>query len=236
MPNRVTNRRNVDEFVVPSSIVQYFLAGIPPWANTSAGGKCLRNRTIRFMDFEKMQKSFSYTHEQLLSFQHRFNLEREKLLENRSPRALGLREEETLFHENSNNIQAGVRSFMIPQYKRIHLVWIDPFVTGTVPIASLKRLFNEDHFNGGHPVFISECLSSSETGLFIREQNFPDAVRILSSEFLTPFGPNFKLSHSLALYIDSIFEGKGKTLVLFTPMATTPESIVGNFASVQQFK
>ena len=227
------SRRNVDEYVMPSNTVQYFLPLLPSWANTSPTAGCTRNYPLGLLDFAKLKKSFLYSHEQSIALQHTFNIERINLLEDRRHKVLGLAEEESLFYEVSDKIRLGIRTFIVPKFKRIHLVWIDPFVTGQKDIKILKKLFKNADFGKGHPVFVSQCLNHGEVEHFIKEYNIPNATRILSSEFLTPFDLNFKLTYQLAIYIDPIF--KGKNVFLYSPIPV-PHSLVGTVSDVHLFK
>ena len=149
---------------------------------------------------------------------------------NRPHSSLGIKEEEALFYEIQNRIKGGIREFQRPEFNRVHLVWIDPFVTKNVRMNHLKRLFANKNFNKGHPVFVSLCLSYGETRQFIEDNNFTNAVRILSSELLTPYDPNFNLSFQLRLYTDAFFE-KGQKVFFYTP-TKRPDNIMGNFAKV----
>ena len=230
---RRTNRRNIDEYVVPSHTVQYFLPDLPTWTNYSVSSECTRDNLIRFVNFERLQNSFRYSHEQITALQQAFNLERRNILEGRRRRALGFKEEEELFYKTMDSVQAGARVFVRPDFDRIHLVWIDPFVTKRKDVRNLKQLFDNKTFVLGHPVFISLCLSYEGVGRFIGGHGFTDAVRILSSELLTPYDGRFKLVHRLKLYIDPLFKSSQR-LYFYTP-TVVPDDIVGKFTGTEVF-
>ena len=227
--NQQLHRRNTEAYVIPSSIIQYFLPELPPWANTSKIGKCKRNRSIRFFDFDKLSKSFLYSFEQLLVFQHMFNVEKASILKDRKYKYLGLKEQEQLFYSISVNTRAGIKAIFIrPDFKRIHLLWIDPFITGEREKKEIKTLFTKDEFNKGHPVFISQCLMHDEIKNFIEKNDLPRSIRILSSEFLTPFARDLRPSHHMIFHVGPLFD-KNQEIYFYTP-TFRPDNIMGTFS------
>ncbi len=225
------NRRNIDEYIVPSNIIQYFLPELPIWANFSETAKCRRSRSIHFLDFDKLKKNFFYSFEQLMKFQQIFNVEKTKLLEDRKYKFLGFKEEESLFYKVAVNIRSDINSIFIrPTFKRIHLVWIDPFITGEKKMEDMKSLFNKKEFHQGYPVLISQCLMYNDMQRFIKKHNLATSTKVLSGEFFTPYTKNFQLSYKLTIYIDLLFR-KNQDIYLYTP-TVAPDNIVGTFLHV----
>ena len=160
-----------------------------------------------------------------------FNVERNKTLTDRKIKLLGFKEEENLFYKVSDNIQANVRVFRKPSFERIHLVWIDPFVSGRKKIQDLKNLFENKSFNQGFPVFVSQCLGYYEMENFIKKNSFSSSVRLVSSEFITPYDLDFKLSNSMQIHFNAIFNEK-KNILFYTP-EILPSVFKGKFKVVK---
>ena len=166
-----------------------------------------------------------------MRFQQMFNVEKVRLLQGRKFKSLGFKEEENLFYKISVNTRAGISSIFIrPTFKRIHLVWIDPFITGEKTIEDMKGLFDREDFNKGYPVLISQCLMYDEMQQFIKKHNLTRSARILSSELFTPYTKDFQLSYKLTLYLDTLFR-KDQNLYLYTP-ALPPDNIFGKFLHI----
>lgn len=228
------SRRSADEYVALSGAMRYHLPDLPAWARASPSAGCAREAPVRFLDFGRLGRSFGYDHGRSASLQQLFNVARARRLEGRpGAGSLGLREEEDLFNGALGDVDAGRRVFRRPAFKRVHLVWIDPFVTGARDAAALKGLFGDGGFAEGHPVLVTLCLDHAGAERFAGGLGLPGSVRTLSSELMTPFGPDLALSHRTALYVDPLF-GRDQELVLYAP-APVPAGLVGTFLEVRRF-
>jgi hypothetical protein len=216
-------RRNLNEYYSSSRVVRYFLTELPTWANFSTTGKCRRHTSIRYLDAQLVRGSFSLSYEEVVQLQALFNVEMRRLMKEKKVNHIPFREEERVFFKQTDKIQAKIRIFRAPDYKRVHLVWIDHALADKVVLGKLKALMKRDSFLKGHPVFVSQCLSREELDQFIvgigkgREN-----IRKISSDFFIPFDREGKPSYKFFLSLKDFFKPEQK-LILYTPGGIQPQ-------------
>ena len=71
--NGSNSKLDLDQVYIGAGMEKYYLADLPGWANFSSSGKCQRSEPIRFINFESMYKSYSFTYEELIQFQFMLN-------------------------------------------------------------------------------------------------------------------------------------------------------------------
>ncbi len=212
-------RRNVDEYFNSSGIVQYFLPDLPAWANTVHSVQCTRAQSIRFFDFEKLNASFGLDYQQLVQLQLAFNTDRRE--------DMALTEEERLFYSASERVQADIVPFKVPNFKKINLVAIDPYIKAPT-YRELFALLNSASFNQAQPVFISLCYSEKEVRQLIEQVDFTGSYAVISSAMFSPFGPDLKLQTGVALDVNRLL-GEEKDITLYAPGGRTIPEISGKF-------
>lgn len=90
-------RRATEQYYTSSGVEKFFLSDIPEWLNYSKSGQCVRESSVRFVDYPKLMGQFSFSYEQATQFQYLLNkLRREKMTEVRS-NYLMLKDEEITF-------------------------------------------------------------------------------------------------------------------------------------------
>lgn len=202
-------RRNLSEYFMGSGVVQYFLPDLPKWANVSQTASCHREVSPRFLDFKKMNESFSLSYEQLLQFQYSYNMKAEKFKRRFQSAALLLKDEERLFYETSDQIQGDIVPFRKPKFKRVHLIWVDDALANEESLKGLRDFMKTQVATLGHPVFLSLCLSHSELEKFLIQNKLdPQSSRLIPFEMFSPYGNDFKLNTYFSLNIGDLFGDK----------------------------
>lgn len=224
-------RRKVEEYFVSTGVVRYFLPEIPYWANFSEAASCRREKSIKYLDLKMVRGSLSLSYEEAIQLQLMlntmiFDLKREQHISH-----IPFKEEERLFFMASDRIQAGIRTFRPPAFKRIHLIWIDPYLDSAAP---LKRLMNRESVGKGHPVFVSLCLTRKSFESWMAENGFQNKnIRLLSYEMLSPYNLQGELDTKYHIFVDEIF-GKKKSIYLYSPKErAVPQVLEGSFKVIK---
>lgn len=222
-------RRNLSDYFVGSGVVRYFLPDLPSWANMSSTGRCERTFSARYMNFELLRNSFSFSYEQAVQFQLLFNVEGKKMKERVGASYIPFQEEENLFYKVSDQIQASIKPFKSPKFKRVHLVWIDPALASKNEEVRLKSLVESSSFSKGHPVFVSLCLSRSDIRAKLKTMGvIIPAARLVTYEMFSPYlSLNNQLSPTKSLDFEKIFK-KNQSLHFYSRWGM-PKEFIGNF-------
>lgn len=212
-------RRNVDEYFNSSGVIQYFLPDLPAWANTVDSVQCHRSESVRFFDFEKLNASFGLDYERLIQLQLAFNQERKQ--------DMALTEEERVFFSVSERIQADIYPFKKPQFEKIHLVIVDPFMRAET-YRELHALVNSQSFAQGQPVFASICYSEQEIRKLIDDLGFTGGYAVISAAMFTPYNEKMQLTPGMSLNLSELF-GADKSITLYNSQSIVPVEFKGNF-------
>lgn len=230
-PYHVQEKKAINEVYIPSGAEQYFLPELPAWANVSETADCRRLENIRFLDFNRLNKSYGLDLEKLIQLQLMFNnnLKKMKVDFDKIDRySNAKKDEELLFFNSLDKVQGGVKEFLAPEFKQIHLVWIDDFLADKARVTRLKNLLSSDSFAAGFPVFVSTCLSSREMERFLLENGLAEQnIKLVSSEFLTPFADDFNLDTHKVLQLGKIFK-ENQALFLYTTKNSLPVEFKGS--------
>lgn len=220
-------RRKMEEYFVSTGVVRYFLPEIPYWANFSEAAGCRRKESIRYLDLNTVRGSLSLTYEEAIQLQLMLNemffaMKREKHIEH-----IPFKEEEALFFKASDRIQAGIRTFRVPKYKKINLIWMDQFISEAKP---LRKFMESKVSNNGHPVFLSLCLTRAELEEWMKSNGFLNKnIRLLSYEMLSPYDLKGELKTRYHIFVNEIF-GEEKEISLFIPSnKNLPPVLEGKF-------
>lgn len=219
-------RVNVEGYQNTSSIVKYFFPDLPLWANFSQTAQCQRNFRGKVFDFKKLEMDTSFDYKELVQFQYLYNIEYNRLLQSLGGDSPSVKEEEKLFYNVLANIRTGIYPFNPPKYKRIHLIWIDPYLHDR---KDFFKLINSDALVLGHPVFISLCLSHQEVVDLIKKNDIQNKdIRILSFEVFSLYDVSLSPQNALRFDFHQFFENNQK-LILFNPKDFVPNEFFGDF-------
>ncbi|MCO4793620.1 MAG: hypothetical protein KC493_07910 [Bacteriovoracaceae bacterium] len=227
-------RRNLEEYFQSSGVIKYFLPDLPDWANSNSTGQCLRKTPVRYFNYKNLVESFALDYHQSVQFQYMYNIESQKLQSEVSVDYLPLKDEEKTFYLVSDKIQAGIYSFIIPKYKRIHLIWIDPALSSDRELASLKKLMRSKRMDLGHPVFVSLCLGTKEMSAFSLKHKFRDGIRFIPHTMFSPFNSKREISSKLYLNVSKLFKAKQKLYFYISKKLNKPSEVFGEF-KVQKY-
>lgn len=220
-------RRKVDEYFVSSGVVRYFLPEIPYWANFSEAAECRRNNSIKYLDLKMVRGSLSLTYEEAIQLQLMLNTMFIDLKKQEHIEHIPFKEEEALFFKASDRIQAGIRTFRVPNFKKIHVVWVDPFLKNP---AGLKKFMASPQMDKGHPVFLSLCHTRGELNDWMANTGFVNKnIRLLSYEMLSPFNLEGDLDTKYHIYIDEIFGNDKKITLFISKSKNLPLVLEGKF-------
>ena len=219
---------DIEQVHIVSRSNQYLLADLPLWANFSGQGGCRWSDPIRFLHYGRLRKSYSYSYSSLAQLQLAFN-ERYHVMRQELPGALlspGM--EEKLFFQAQGAIDSKIFPFHVPQFKRVHLLWIDPAQSSLPYRKALQRVLDSRAFYRGHPVLISQCLNRQQMVRWVERWVKKDVdFRFISSELFSPFGRDFKLANRYQLYIDAILPGR--ELVFYSIQGRVVDALKGQF-------
>ncbi len=205
--NSDLRRRNLKQYFVSSGVSKYFMPDLPDWANYSQTANCKRKKAVRYLHLAKLQKSFSLSYEQALQFQYMYNKDLAKTLSTFRVEYIRPQDEEIIFHKVSDKIQGKIVAFRKPKYKRVHIIWIDSFLTGKKNIVKLKKLMKSTPMGEGHPVFLSLCLTSLELDQWLQENKFSNFnIRKIPVEMFSIFNKIGNRLNKFSLNIDEIFK------------------------------
>ena len=180
-------RRNLSEYFTSSGAVQYFLPDIPEWANFSEVGRCTRDNSIRYLNFDKLSKSYGLKYDQLMSMQYFFNKRKKERQFELGADSLSMRDEEKIFFEVSDQIQAGIRPFRNVKSERIDIYWIDLSLLGKKKTKRLKDKLKMTS-QWGTPYITSFCLEEKALSDFREDQNIYSGTRLIPAISYSPYG------------------------------------------------
>ncbi len=215
-------RRNIGEYFNGSGVVQYFLPDLPAWADTVPSQNCRRENSVRFFNFEKLQSSFGLSYTQMVQFQLAFNIAK---LKETGSEPLTLSSEERLFYSVSEQIQAEILPFRIPDFKTIHLVVLDHYIEKQ-NTESPKTLIAKQSFDAGFPVFVSLCFNDKTVRKFVESLKFKGKYEVLPLSVFSPFGADSKALAAPSLDLEKFFE-KSKNIKVYHPKGTDIPDLIG---------
>lgn len=224
-------RRKVEEYFMSSGVLRYFLPEIPFWANFSEAAQCRRQESIKYLDLNLVRGSLFLSYEEAIQLQLMMNTMLIDLKKKEHIEHIPFKEEEALFFKASDRIQAGIRTFRVPNFNKIHVIWVDAFLEKT---QQLKQVMSSSKMDNGHPVFLSLCLTRRELEDWMASKGFNNKnIRLLSYEMLSPYDLNGELDTTFHIYINEIF-GSDKKVKLFIPKTKSqPHVLEGEFQVIK---
>jgi hypothetical protein len=206
-----------------SGFERYILPDIPQWINFSTSAACFREVPIKFLHLKNVLDSYSLNYEQGIQIQYAFNLE---LWQNEGKEVspLSFRREETAFYKASELIQANIRSFVIPEFEKINLVWLDSYIEHP---EELKKVLSSEEMDEAPPVLLSLCHGYNEMKAYMEEHKLYEFTnRFLSAEILSTFNPKGEREAGLFFYLQDFF-GVTKKIQFFSLRGQVPVELRG---------
>jgi hypothetical protein len=197
---------DLDQTYIGNGVEKYFLATGPAWANFSISGQCRRKTIVSYMNYEELKKSYAFDYRKLVNFQHILNKKIDDKIRNTTLQDLQPKDEAFIFYNVYEQIIGGGREFVIPDYNRISLLWIDPYINEP---AKLKRILNLASFQKGFPILISDCFNSYEFEKYIFSHKLNEfGVKFMGSDMLGPYSSTGKLDYGYFINVEQYFTGK----------------------------
>jgi hypothetical protein len=223
--------RNINPYDQHYKTIKYILPELPDWANFSSTANCRRNTRNRYLNFRLLKNDFSFNYLESGQFQYLYNIKYKKNLEKTKLGVLPANEEDKIFFEVFDRIKNKIYPFKAPDYKRVHLVWIDQIPS----MKKFKTFMNSKIMKKGHPVFVSLCLGQQEIISFINKHALKRKdIRIISFELFSPFERMLSLGNSMMFYLPSLFK-KHQSLYFFIPQKKLPMEFRGKFTKIINF-
>ncbi len=214
-------RRRVEEYFVSSGVERYFLPEVPYWANFSEEARCRRKTPIKFFAMDALRSSLRLDYEESIQLQLMFNDEVQKIKTEKQIAHIPFENEEEIFYKVSDRIQAGIRVFRKPNFKRVNVIWIDPYTHNP---ESLKDVLGRSDMYSGHPIFLSLCLTFQEMAQWMETHGFDQQnIRKIPYELLTPYTLDGVLDTSYHMNFDEIL--KDKKVFLYVKKGWTKPSL-----------
>ena len=219
-------RKNIQEYYVPSGTVRYFLPEVSTWHNYSQTASCFRRQVAKTLDFEQLKKNFGIEYEKAVQLQIGFNKERFDILNKTELAILPLREEERLFFSTSDKIQSNVKYFKPPKFKRVHIVWVDPTRNSPALQLSMKQFLASDIMALGFPVFVSLCMTSFELSRYVRSKFDIGTFRVIGFEALNQFNAESIRVPGEFIHLNRLFTRSTK-LYFYSSTGLIPKEFIG---------
>lgn len=213
-------KQDLDQVYIGAGVEKYYLSDLPNWANFSPSGQCSRTEPIRYLNFETMHKSYSFTYEQLIQFQYMLNKKFYSYKESTGRKTVFLKDESFIMHNVHEQILGGGREFIAPKFNRVNIVWIDPALKNVERLQDLKKLMFSEEMEKGHPVFVSLCLNSIELEKFIAKSGYSKlGAKGISQSMFTPYSDEFEMANQYGLNFSKLLPKKD--LYLYAPYMPT---------------
>ena len=224
------DRRNIEQYYTGSGPAKFFLADLPDWANFSTSGQCQRGTSVRYIDYEKLAKSYALDYQTLVQLQSMLNRKLFEIRKATNSKMLLIRDEEMAMSDSMDRVQGGIKSFAVPDYARVNIVWIDELLRQNDSGKRIQKLFQTSLMSQGHPVIVSMCLSLAQAEDFLAKNSLDNKnVRIISAEMFSPYTSSLLITTRFTLNFDLLFK-KDQQLHFFSMSEYIPEEFAGNFS------
>ena len=217
--------RVVEEYYVSTGIERYFLPDIPEWANFSQSGGCFRTKGLRYFDIDALMKSYSLSFFEALQVQASFNEEFLAAKKLQSKESLTLKEDENIFFKASEKVGSKINFTNLPDFKRIHLIWVDETIADSAREQKLKNFLNSSVHDEGVPVLVSACLTKSDL-----EKRFSDInVKSISAELFSIYDAKGQKKPNLHVNLDVFFKPEQKLYFYGQSIKGPVQDITGSY-------
>lgn len=216
-----TNGQGLDNVYISGGTEKYFLGNLPHWANFSTWASCHRTDPIRYLNFENIKKSYNLNYESALHMQHMISRKNSAFVKSSGGTQLPVKDEGFIFNNVYAQVLGGSYDFVAPKFKQVSVVWIDPYLGNN---KKIKSVLNRSDVLNGHPVIITNCLSSYEVEALIDKLKLEDlGIKIISSEMFSAYNSTMEKENDFTIQLDQIM--KNKNISLFAP--SNPSQIRG---------
>lgn len=221
-------RRDVEQYFSGTGVVKYFLSDLPEWANFSQTASCKRSTSVRYFNMSSLKKSYNYNYEQSVQLQYMYNVELNRLKSKTENSFIPFSEEEKMFFTLTDKVQANIRTFRVPTFKRVNLVWIDPFLKTRGGEKRLVQLLNSKAMDTGHPVLISMCLNHLELETYLGRRGLLNKnIRYIPYEMFSPYNSEGEMEYLFQINFKEIFSSKQKLYLYIPPNKMRPREFIG---------
>jgi hypothetical protein len=141
-------------------IEQFFLPELPSWANGNLNANCVRGESVRFLNYEALERVYGLDPLKKLELQAQFH---RKFKERYGKKIITPQEDSALFLQTLEQVQGGLRDYRFPKEGSIHIVWWDQLKMRANAIDWLKKLaLTQDPI-----VLVSMCMDSIDLEAWI---------------------------------------------------------------------
>lgn len=217
--------RSVEEYYVSTGIERYFLPDIPEWANFSQSGGCFRTKGLRYFDIDALMKSYSLSFFEALQVQGSFNEEYLAAKKAQSKDSLTLKEDENIFFKASEKVGSKINFTNLPDFKRIHLIWVDETIADSAREQKLKDFLNSSVHDEGVPVLVSACLTKADLEKRFSETN----IKSISAELFSIYDSKGQKKPNLHVNVDVFFKPEQKLYFYGQSIKGPVQDITGTY-------
>jgi len=222
-------RRDIKKYYVQSDTYKYFLPTVPKDFHFSQIHRCFIKNEIKYLNLPLFINSYFSNYRKAILFQLELNnkISSFNLADSSKLRPSDF---EKIFYESNEKIEGNLSVFILPKYKRIHLVEVDQYINKP---NKLKSLFNKSSFGRGAPVVISYCHSRMRLLKFLKKNNLLKyGVQIISNEMFSIFSNELKRVPMYSLNLNQLF-GSEKELFLYKTNSKKTLNLKGNYKIIK---
>ena len=206
--NYSTSSRPLDlqDVYISSGVEQFFLTAPPHWMNFSNEAACFRKQSVRYLNYENIRKSYNLNYDQMLHLQQMFNRKIFAYRTSTGQEKLSPKDESFIFNNVYQQVLGNSYDFIVPKFKKISLVWIDPYLKDS---KKMKEIFKRKDILSGHPILVSLCLTSYELEALAQKAGLEDlGVRYISADMESTFSSDIIKKPSFSIDFDELLKNK----------------------------
>lgn len=204
------DKPKIGSMYISSGVEAYFLGNLPFWANFSSWASCHREDQIRYMNFESISNSFDIKYKQIVHLQHMWNRKVSAFRKSTGQSEIPLKEEAFIFNNVYAQVIGGSFDFMPPNFKKISVIWVDPFLATP---KKIKKILDMSKVQRGYPVLLSHCKTAIEMEELVQQLDLDEyGVKILSAEMFSIYNSKVKRTYDFVIDISELLPGKEITL------------------------
>lgn len=194
-----------DNVYISNGVEQYYLSDLPSWANFSSRAKCFRKYPVRYLDFEKIFQSYNLNYTQAVFLQHMINRRLFSYKSSMGQAAMSPKDESFIFQNSYQKVAGGGSDFIIPQYKKVSVIWLDSLKSE----RDLKKVLSRKDVQQGHPIILSMCKNSFELEEMSISYGLEEfGLKFISSEMFSIFDEQMKRKADVFLNLKELLSGK----------------------------
>lgn len=204
--SRVSLGPGGDEVYISNGVEQYYFALLPYWANFSTKAACFRSSPIRYINFEKISKSYNLSYSELIHLQHMINRKLYSYKDAKGQDQLSPKDESFIFQNTYQKVNGGSTDFVLPKYHTVSIIWSDSFDND---FKKIKKVLEREDVLKGYPILVSMCLSDFELNQKLREFDLDTrGIKILSADMFASYDKDLKRIPEFTLDLKEFFKKK----------------------------